>query len=64
MKLKPLWIYIFAILLSAFKYKHKIAYAVLKIIVHKAKKKKENCKQAYQTGIFTPEKYCTFHMKQ
>lgn len=53
MKLKPLWIYIFAILLSAFKHKHKIAYAVLKIIVHKAKKK-ENCKQAYQTGIFTP----------
>lgn len=62
MKLKPLGIHIFAILLSAFKYKHKIAYAVIKMIVHKAKK--ENCKQAYQTGIFTPEKYCTFHMKQ
>lgn len=41
MKLKPLGIHIFAILLSAFKYKHKIAYAVLKMIVHKAKKKRK-----------------------
>lgn len=50
MNLKPLWIHIFAILLSAFKYKHKIAYAVLKMIVHKAKKKKtanKLIKQAY-----------------
>lgn len=42
--LKPLQMYTFVILLSAFKYKRKIAYAVLKMIVHKAKKKKKGKK--------------------
>lgn len=59
--LKLLQIYTFAILLSAFKYKRKIAYAVLKMIVHKAKKGGEkNCKQAYQTGIIYTRKILHF----
>lgn len=60
--LKPLQMYTFVILLSAFKYKRKIAYAVLKMIVHKAKKKKRerNCKQAYQTGVIYTRKILHF----
>lgn len=58
--------YTFVILLSAFKYKRKIAYAVLKMIVHKAKKKKgkETANKLIKQALFTPEKYCTLYMKQ
>lgn len=48
------------ILLSVFKYINTHLY-IVKIMVHKPKKKRKNCKQAYQTSIIYIRKILHFY---